>query len=136
MSLLAAPPDWVTVRDTTPEGQPIVLLLDRAVVEGVPWEGYPTQVAVAVLLSATPDGLPSPEDTLKLKALEQSLVDAATGQARLVGVMTLEGVREWIFYARSTDWTGPYREAGISVVLTHDPAYDGLLELAGAPRDR
>jgi hypothetical protein len=133
MSLIDAAADWVTVRDVTPEGQPIVVLLDRAVVAGAPWEGFPTQVAVAVLLAATPDGLPSAEEQPRLKALEQSLVDAATGQARLVGVMTLEGVREWIFYGRSTDWTGPYREAGISVVVTDDPSYGGLLELAGAP---
>jgi hypothetical protein len=46
--------------------------------------------------------------------------------------MTLEGLREWMLYARSTAWALPFVESGISVQAGDDPGFVGLLELAGA----
>jgi hypothetical protein len=129
--LLSVPPDWVTLRAETVEGLPIVVLIDRAVATTAPYDAYPQQVAVAVPLGQTRDGLPAESDKEKLRTLEQALVDAADGEARLVAVMTLEGVREWMLYARSTDWAQPFLEAGISVMVAEDPTFQGLLELAG-----
>ena len=63
--------------------------------------------------------------------MEQHLVDSAAGQARLVAVMTLEGVREWTFYGRDAAWADPLRESGVSVLATDDPSYQGLRELSG-----
>jgi hypothetical protein len=130
--LLAVPSDWVTLRATTEQGRPIVVLLDRAIATTAPYPDYTWQVAVAVQLSETDDGQPSAEDSGRLKDLEQQLVDAAAREARLVGVMTLEGLREWMFYARTTEWAVPFAQAGISVQAGEDPTYHGLLELAGA----
>jgi hypothetical protein len=130
--LLSLPPDWVTLRAETDEGLPIVVLVDRAIATTAPYAGYPVQVAVAVALGQTDDGLPAEPDKDRLRTLEQALVDAAAGEARLVAVMTLEGVREWMLYARSTAWAEPFVAAGISVQAAEDPGYQGLFELAGS----
>lgn len=133
-SLLDPAPDWVTLRATTEEGAPVVVLVDRAIATTAPYDGFGTQVAVAVTYGSTEDGLPGEQDREGLRTVEQSVVDAAAGEGRLVAVMTLEGVREWVLYARSTGWVEPFRAAGLSVVVTDDPAYAGLQELAGAAR--
>lgn len=131
MSLLDVPADWVTLRAETEEGLPIVVLLDRAVVTSAPHEGFPLQIAVAVSLGQTRDGLPAETDRANLRQIEQTVVDAAAGQARLCAVMTLEGVREWVLYGRSSDWAEPFVEGGLSVLVGEDPSYDGLRALAG-----
>lgn len=132
MGLLDLDPDWVTLRDQTDEGLPVVVLVDRAVVTTAPHEDCPLQVAVAVQLSPSEDGQPTETDRPNLRDLEQRLVDAAAGHARLVAVMTLEGVREWILYGASGEWTAPFVAAGVSCIVTEDPSYTGLLELAGS----
>lgn len=129
--LLAVVPDWVTLRSATEEGRPVVVLLDRAVATTAPYEEFTTQVGVAVQLSKTPDGLPGEDELPLLTALEQSVVDAAAGEARLVAVMTLDGVREWVLYARTTQWTSAFIDAGLSVVAGQDPTWRGLKELTG-----
>jgi hypothetical protein len=133
-SLLEAPADWVTLRAETPEGLPVVVLIDRAIATTVPYDVFTLQVAIAVPLGVTRDGLPAESDQDNLRALEQGMVDAAAGEARLVAVMTLEGVREWMFYARTTEWCRPFIDAGLSVKYAEDATFSGLLELAGTPR--
>ena len=81
--------------------------------------------------SADGSGLPVAEEVPRLKQVEQHLVDAAAGRARLVAVMTLEGVREWTFYGRDAAWADPLRESGVSVLATDDPSYQVLRELSG-----
>ncbi|MCW2708705.1 MAG: hypothetical protein JWM22_2547 [Frankiales bacterium] len=130
-NLLEVPPEWVTLRAMTPEGQPVVVLVDRAIATTVPYEVFTLQVAIAVQLGETRDGLPAETDKANLRTLEQGMVDLAAGEARLVAVMTLEGVREWVFYARTTEWCKPFVEAGLSVRYAEDPTFSGLLELAG-----
>ena len=130
-NLLEVPPEWVTLRAKTPEGQPVVVLVDRAIATTVPYEVFTLQVAIAVQLGETGDGLPAETDKANLRTLEQGMVDLAAGEARLVAVMTLEGVREWVFYARTTEWCKPFVEAGLSVRYVEDPTFSGLLELAG-----
>jgi hypothetical protein len=129
--LLAVPARWVTLRTATEDGLPVVVLVDQAVVTTCPYGDHPVQVAVGVPYQAGEDGLPTEAETPRLKEMEQHLVDAAAGEARLVAVMTLEGVREWTFYARGTAWVTPLREIGLSVLETEDPAYQGLRELSG-----
>ncbi|MCU1596032.1 MAG: hypothetical protein JWO12_3424 [Frankiales bacterium] len=129
--LLALAPDWVTLRSATEDGSPIVVLVDRAVASAAPFADFPLQYGVAVQYGDTPDGLPTDTELPSLRALEQRLVDAAAGQARLVAVMTLEGVREWVLYAKSTEWALPFVDAGLSVVSGEDPTWHGLRELSG-----
>ena len=129
--LLDVPAQWVTLRTETEDGMPVVVLVDQAVATTAPYADHPVQVAVGVPYSAGEDGLPVPDDLPRLKEMEQHLVDAAAGRARLVAVMTLEGVREWTFYARDTGWVGPLKEVGLSVLETDDPSYQGLRELSG-----
>ena len=129
--LLAVPAQWVTLRTETEDGLPVVVLVDQAVATSAPYGDHAVQVAVGVPFTAGDDGLPVAEDLPRLKEMEQHLVDAGAGQARLVAVMTLEGVREWTFYARDTTWTAPLKAVGLSVLETEDPSYQGLRELAG-----
>ncbi|MCW2674522.1 MAG: hypothetical protein JWP14_3111 [Frankiales bacterium] len=131
-SLLEVPPEWVTLRAETPQGRPVEVLIDRAIATTVPYEVFTLQVAIAVPLGETPDGLPAETDKPNLRTLEQGLVDLAAGEARLVAVMTLEGVREWVFYARTTEWCAPFVDAGLSVRYAEDPTFSGLRELAGS----
>ena len=132
-SLLDVAADWVTLRAQTPEGNPVEVLVDRGVVARVPFEEFTQQVAIAVPLGETRDGLPAESDKQNLRTLEQGMVDLAAGEGRLVARMTLEGVREWMFYVRSTEWCRPFLEAGLSVKTADDPQFSGLLELAGSP---
>jgi hypothetical protein len=129
--LLGVPADWVTLRTATEDGHPVVVLIDRAVATTAPYDGFGTQVGVAVQYGETPDGLPTPDQLAGLRTLEQGLVDAAVGEARLVAVMTLEGVREWVLYARSTEWATPFAEAGLSVLTGADPGWLALKEISG-----
>ena len=129
--LLAVPAQWVTLRTATEEGLPVVVLVDQAVATTCPYGEHPVQVAVGVPYQAGDDGLPTAEESARLKEMEQHLVDAAAGEGRLVAVMTLEGVREWTFYARGTAWVQPLRDIGLSVLETQDPTYQGLRELSG-----
>ena len=129
--LLAVPAQWVTLRTETEDGLPVVVLVDQAVATTAPYGEHPVQVAVGVPYAADEAGLPTAEDVPRLKQVEQHLVDAATGNARLVAVMTLEGVREWTFYGRDASWAEPLRAGGISVLEVEDPSYQGLRELSG-----
>jgi hypothetical protein len=130
-SLPAVPPTWVTLRTQTEEGLPVVVLLDQGVATSAPHEGVTSQVAIAVPLRPTDDGLPGEEEAVTLKGMEQRLVDAAAGHARLVAVMTLEGVREWTFYGVDAEWAHPFQELGLSVLVVDDPEWTGLREMAG-----
>ena len=130
--LLAVPAQWVTLRTQTEDGLPVVVLVDQAVATTAPHAGHPVQVAVGVPYTAEADGQPAAEDVPRLKEMEQHLVDTGAGVARLVAVMTLEGVREWTFYARDAAWTEPLLAVGLSVLITEDPTYQGLRELSGS----
>jgi len=130
--LMEVAADWVTLRADTPEGNPVEVLVDRGVVQQVPYDVFTLQVAIAVPLGETRDGLPAETDVENLRTLEQGMVDMASGEGRLVARMTLEGVREWVFYARTTEWCRPFADAGLSVKWAEDPEFMGLLELAGA----
>ena len=129
--LTAVPAQWVTLRTLTEDGLAVVVLVDQAVATTCPYGDHPVQVAIGVPYQAQDDGLPAEQELPRLKEMEQHLVDAGAGAARLVAVMTLEGVREWTFYARSTDWVEPLRAIGLSVLESQDPSYQGLRELTG-----
>ena len=129
--LLAVPAQWVTLRAETEEGLPVVVLVDQAVATTAPYDEHPVQVAVGVPYAPDEAGLPTEDETARLKQVEQHLVDRAGGHARLVAVMTLEGVREWTFYGRDASWAASLREGGVSVLETDDPSYQGLRELSG-----
>jgi len=129
--LPAAAPTWVTLRTSTEEGLPVVVVVDQALATTCPYDEATTQVAIAVQLRPTDDGLPDEEEAVTLKGMEQRLVDAAAPEARLVAVMTLEGVREWTFYGTGAGWAAPFKELGLSVLVAEDPEWSGLKQLAG-----
>ena len=130
--LLDVPPDWVTVRQESPEGRTAVLVIDRAVVAGAPYPLFTMQVSISCSLGETSDGLVAESDKANLRTLEQGMVDAADGEGRLVAVLTFDGTREWMFYAGTTEWCLPFVEGGLQVRAGDDPTFSGLLELARA----
>ncbi|MCW2779394.1 MAG: hypothetical protein JWN17_3119 [Frankiales bacterium] len=141
--LLVVVPRWVTLQgEYTEDGRGLraVTLLDEAVALGAPFEGFPLQVGVGVhLLEPDSSGQPSAAERPALKAFEAGLVQALGDQGRLVAALTVDGVREYVAYVRSTDVLMPWRDAPPAGMDVHDwqvqvlqdPSWLGLREIAG-----
>ena len=146
-ALLSVPPRWVTLQGEFVDGEGpdargmrAVTLLDEAVALGAPYEGFALQVGIDVtLLQPDSTGQPSAEERPALKAFEAGLVQALADQGRLVGVLTVDGHREYLAYVRSTDVLLPWRDAPPAGMDQHDwalqvmedPTWLGLREIAG-----
>jgi hypothetical protein len=141
--LLVVVPRWVTLQgEYTEDGRGLraVTLLDEAVALGAPFEGFPLQVGIGVqLLEPDSAGQPSAQERPALKAFEAALVQALADQGRLVAALTVDGVREYVAYVRSTDVLLPWRQAppagmdvhDFQVQVLSDPSWLGLREIAG-----
>ena len=138
--LLDVPPRWVTLRAQTPEGNPVVMLIDEAVALTAPYVGFGLLVGVGVQLhEPDPQGQPTQGEKPVLRGFEQGLVDSMGGAARLVASVTVGGVREYLVYARDTDWMEPWRETvpepmtshSFGVQVAEDEGWHGLRELCG-----
>ena len=146
-ALLSVPPRWVTLQGEFVDGEGpdargmrAVTLLDEAVALGAPFEGFPLQVGIDVtLLQPDSTGQPSAEERPALKAFEAGLVQALGDQGRLVGVLTVDGHREYLAYVRSTDVLMPWQTStppgmdqhDFGVQVMQDPTWLGLREIAG-----
>ena len=141
--LLTLPPRWVTLRgEAVHEGRTLrsVTLVDEAVALAAPHAGFGLQVGVGVRL-AEPDesGQPSAAERPVLRRFEAGLVQALGPEGRLVASLTVDGVREYLAYVRSTDVLLPWREAAPAGMDSHDwqvqvledPSWLGLREIAG-----
>ncbi|MBC7372850.1 MAG: DUF695 domain-containing protein [Frankiales bacterium] len=138
--LVHVEPAWVQLLDDEDGEQLTVLELDEAVVEGAPWPGYPTQLAVSVALhDLDPQGQPYDDEHAALLLLRSALENALGQDGRLVAVITLDGVREHVAYVRSPDVVQGWRNApppefadhDLDVELLEDPDWVGLREIAG-----
>lgn len=145
--LLVVQPRWVTLEGefTDPEAeQPRLLrtvtLLDEAVALGAPFEEFGLQVGVGVQLHEVDEtGQPAPDEKARLRSFQAGLVQALGDQGRLVAALTVDGVREYVAYVRSTDVLVPWQEAPPAGMDTHDwqvqvledPTWLGLREIAG-----
>jgi hypothetical protein len=137
--LADVPPEWVTLTSTS-DGLPAITLVDQAVALAAPFPSHPYQVGFGVHLNA-PDKQGQPRDAEKavLRRLEQHLVDALAGSARLVSTLTLHGLREYVTYANDLTFLEVWQEtppAGldtheIQVMVMEDPTWKGLREIAG-----
>lgn len=141
--LLGVVPRWVAIKGEYEEqGQSkrALTLLDEAVALGAPFAGFGLQVGIAVPLQ-DPDetGQPSEQERPVLRTFEQGLVQSLGAQGRLVASLTVDGLREYVAYVRSTDVLLPWQEAapagmeshGFGVEVLEDPLWLGLRELAG-----
>lgn len=143
--LLVVTPRWVTVEgvaDPDGDGRALraVTLLDEAVALGAPFEEFPLQVGIGVHLHEVDDGgQPTPEEKTVLRAFQTALVQALGDQGRVVAALTVDGVREYVAYVRSTDVLLPWQSgppAGMEerdwqVQVLEDPTWLGLREIAG-----
>ncbi len=153
--LLVVAPRWMTVEGefTEPGTDPgsagdaapprtltAVTLLDEAVALGAPFEEFPLQVGLAVTLhDVEVSGQPTAGETLALRAFQAALVQAIGAQGRVVAALTVDGVREYVAYVRSTDVLLPWQAAAPEgmdtrdwqVQVLQDPTWLGLREIAG-----
>ncbi|MDP3711710.1 MAG: DUF695 domain-containing protein [Mycobacteriales bacterium] len=139
MDLDSLPPRWVTLTATS-DGLPVITLVDEAVALAAPFPSHPVQVGLGVHLNE-PDALGQPGelDAPLLRSFEQALVDALGSEARLVSSLTLQGVREYVAYARSTAVLERWQAEpppgldthDVQVFAIDDPTWKGLREIAG-----
>jgi len=81
---------------------------------------YSIQVGVAIPFNdPTPEGMPTPEETAQLDAIETTLLRKAHEQSVLVGVITTGGMREFVLYTNSSEWLEAFHEAMKTAVPTH-----------------
>lgn len=133
------PPRWVTLTATS-DGLPVITLVDEAVALAAPFPSHPVQVGLGVHLNE-PDELGQPGDVDRplLRSFEQALVTALGSDARLVSSLTLQGVREYVAYARSTEVLERWQQEpppgldthDVQVFAIEDPSWKGLREIAG-----
>ena len=139
--LLSLPPRWVTLRGEPDGGGPVaVTLLDEAVALAAPFPDFGLQVGIGVVLQQPDEtGQVSAQERPALKAFEHGLVHALGPAGRLVAVLTVDGVREYVAYVRDVAVLQPWREeppAGMTshdwqVQVLQDPRWLGLREIAG-----
>ncbi len=137
--LAAVAPRWVTLT-TTSAGLPSITLVDEAVALAAPFASHPVQIGVGVHLNLPDElGQPGLTERPQLRQLEQCLVDAFAGHARLVSTITLQGIREYVAYATSADFLEAWKQApppgldshDVQLMVMPDPTWKGLREIAG-----
>lgn len=137
--LAAVAPRWVTLTATS-DGLPAITLVDEAVALAAPFASHPVQIGVGVHLNLPDErGQPGLTERPTLRRLEQCLVDAFGGHARLVSTLTLQGIREYVAYATSADFLAAWKDAPppgldsheVQVMVMDDPTWKGLREIAG-----
>jgi uncharacterized protein DUF695 len=81
---------------------------------------YAIQIGVAVPLRA-PDshGLPYRQEIGQLEAFEDALIKKVAKKAVLVGVITTNGMREFVLYTGSGDWIPGFHEDLKATLPTH-----------------
>jgi hypothetical protein len=137
----AVPDAWVAGPVMLPGPEVGFLKFTRAYA-GCAREGYPKRATVSFkLLAPNESGNVSHEENAELEEVESSLVAAAGDDACYVGFSTDSGVRNYLFYAKSTEWlrawgSGNRDEAErrtASVRVEDEPGwktYHELLEMA------
>ncbi len=82
---------------------------------------HPIQIGVAVPLRAhREDGLPDDAEIELLDGIEKHLEEHTAGRAALVGVITGNGVREFVLYTRTGEWIEGFHRALQASVPTHE----------------
>lgn len=89
------------------DGKPLIVRWDAAAKRRCPDRARPIKVTIGIAcVDPRADGLPSSEDLDVFDAIEEAIFSELP---RLAGthpvlVLTANGMREWIAYARSHDW--------------------------------
>ncbi len=100
----AAPDAWVAGPVMLPGPEVGFLKVTRAYAAQAR-EGYPKRATVSLkLLAPNESGNVSHEENVQLRGVESSLVAAAGDDACCAGFGTHSGVRNYLFYAKSTEW--------------------------------
>lgn len=108
----SAPWQEATGRDDG--GLPVHVRWDPVAVAVAPVPGFDVQLGVTMPLRVSgEDGLPSPAEEQRLRAVEETLRSALEvgERARLVLVVTTRGVREFVGYAEDDGWVARWAES-------------------------
>jgi len=111
--------DWQVFQGTS-EGRALFARFDRRAGRLASDPRYAIQIGVAVPFRA-PDshGLPNPQEMEQLDAFEDALIEKVAAKAVLVGVITTNGMREFVFYSGSGDWIPGFHEDLKATLPTH-----------------
>jgi hypothetical protein len=114
------PDEWVLAEGEY-DDKPIVTRFNEAAKVLVGSPAYTIQIGVAVPFNAPNDaGMPNDEEMDQLEAFEEVLIEHAAPRALLVGVITTDGMREFVLYTGSHDWIESFHKDLQAALTTHD----------------
>jgi uncharacterized protein DUF695 len=111
--------DWQVLQGVS-EGHVLFTRFDKRAGRHANDPRYAIQIGVAVPLRA-PDshGLPNRQEIGQLEAFEDALMKKVAKKALLVGVITTNGMREFVLYTGSGDWIPGFHEDLKATLPTH-----------------
>jgi hypothetical protein len=116
----AAGSAWHVFQGGGDEGQPIVARFNGAL-RDADRSTHPIQIGVAVpLQSPREDGLPNDEESAQLEAIEEHVEHHVAGRAVLVGVISTQGMREFVLYTSTGEWIEGFHRDLQAAVTTHE----------------
>jgi hypothetical protein len=104
LSVLIENDQWA-VAEGTHNDLPLMIRFRDKFVQGVNISNHPQLIQIFWEYSEHESGMPSTEDSQSMEVFENRLVEALEGDLTgvLSAVITTNGVREWVYYCKSTD---------------------------------
>jgi hypothetical protein len=110
---------WQVFQGTS-EGRALFARFDKRVGRLANDPRYAIQIGVAVpLRSPDSHGLPNRQELGQLEAFEDALMKKVAEKAVLVGVITTNGMREFVLYTGSGEWIPGFHEDLKAALPTH-----------------
>jgi len=111
---------WQVIQRTN-DGRALFARFDKRAARLAKDPRYSIQIGVAIPLRA-PDrhGLPNTQEMGQLAEFEDALIERVAEKAVLVGVITTNGMREFVLYTGSGDWIAGFHEELKAALPTHE----------------
>jgi hypothetical protein len=110
----AATDDKWSIGSGEANGKPLIARWDLAAQRSCPDRARPIKITIGVqCVNAKPNGLPSLDDMALFEAMEEAMfaeLPTLAGTSPVL-VLTTNGMREWIIYARTHEWLGSWAPA-------------------------
>lgn len=101
-------------------GEPMVVRLRTDLDGAYDREKWPVRVGIAVPYQAADStGVPAPSEVAALDTVEQMVAAAVGDRAIKAIVITMGGMREYVLYSRTADWTEEFGREIAFLVTTH-----------------
>jgi hypothetical protein len=112
--------DAWTVSETTHDGRRLIVRANIAARSLAGDKRLGIKVGLAIPFhTSDPDGMPSPDEVALLDAAEEHIVEELSGHARLVLVLTTNGMREFVAYTGNGEWLPEFDKQLQSSVTSH-----------------